>query len=293
MRSMTGQGHGEFSNASFRATVEVASVNRKQFEAILHIPKELDVLEAQLRELVSKSASRGRITLSVALTQMNGSSIGTPTINKTKLKGYLTEIQAIAQELGISNQVGMDTLLRLPGVMDAPDNPEALQEVWPTVQSAAEQALTAFVGMREREGSVLAMDLQARVETMRDSVSAIRQIAPGVVQRYREQLLEKIRALGATSVTHDDERLLKEIVIYTDRTDVSEELARLESHFIQFRDCLLSREPVGRTLDFLAQEMNREINTIGSKANDSAISKNVVALKTELERFREQAQNVE
>jgi len=150
-----------------------------------------------------------------------------------------------------------------------------------------------MVAMREREGAHLKQDLTERITIMRKAVREIQKHAPSVAKRYREQLIERIKTAGLEAPGVDDERLMKEIVYFADRTDISEELTRLQSHFKQFDDCLKTREPVGRMLDFLAQEMNREANTIGSKANDSLISREVVTLKAELEKFREQAQNVE
>ena len=147
--------------------------------------------------------------------------------------------------------------------------------------------------MREREGIHLSRDLARRVTIMRTAAGRIQKQAPQVAQRYREQLLGRIKTAGLDAPAGEDDRLLKEVVYFADRSDITEEVTRLESHFQQFDDCLKSKEPVGRTLDFLAQEMNREINTIGSKANDSLISREVVTLKAELEKFREQAQNVE
>jgi len=154
-------------------------------------------------------------------------------------------------------------------------------------------ALAALVKMREREGAHLAEDLTARISIMWESVEKIQKQSPQTAENYRKQLHERIKNAGLENIAPDDERLLKEIVLFADRSDISEELTRLQSHFKQFEDCRKSKEPVGRTLDFLAQEMNREINTIGSKANDAVISREVVTLKTELERFREQVQNVE
>jgi uncharacterized protein (TIGR00255 family) len=161
------------------------------------------------------------------------------------------------------------------------------------VEKALKKALRGMVTMREREGAHLRDDLSMRIAAMRKSVSEIQQHAPGVSARYREQLIERIKSAGLEAPGTDDERLLKEIVYFADRSDITEELTRLQSHFQQFDDCRKSKEPVGRMLDFLAQEMNREVNTIGSKANDSLISREVVKVKAELEKFREQAQNVE
>jgi uncharacterized protein (TIGR00255 family) len=147
--------------------------------------------------------------------------------------------------------------------------------------------------MREREGSWLAKDLTTRAARMRVGVGRVKRLAPRSAERYREQLLARIKAAGLDSPAFNEDRLVKEVFLFADRSDISEELTRLESHFQQFNDCVKSKEPVGRTLDFLAQEMNREVNTLGSKANDSDISREVVLLKAELEKFREQVQNVE
>ena len=174
------------------------------------------------------------------------------------------------------------------------ESPPAEAEVfWPGVRSALDEALTRLVRMREREGAHLARDLKRRVAALRRLVIQVQRLAPGVARRYQEQLCERLRQAGVAGLVADDERLLKEVAIFADRSDVSEELTRLHSHFRQFDDCLGSDEPVGRTLDFLAQEINREVNTIGSKANDGAIAGAVVALKAELEKFREQVQNIE
>src|SRR5207247_8470966 len=164
---------------------------------------------------------------------------------------------------------------------------------WPVVQTVLRKALEALLMMREPEGRHLAQDLAGRIAIMRRSVAQIRKHAPGVAKRYRQQLLQRIKSAGLEAPGDEDDRLLKEVVYFADRSDISEELTRLQSHFQQFDDCRKSKEPVGRMLDFLAQEMNREANTIGSKANDSLISREVVTLKAELEKFREQAQNVE
>ena len=164
------------------------------------------------------------------------------------------------------------------------------EDFWPAVEKALTKALAALVKMREREGAHLAQDLVKRIAVMRKATAQIQRHAPQVAERYRQQLIERIRSAGLEAPGVEDERLLREVVYFADRSDIAEELTRLQSHFKQFDDCVKSKEPVGRVLDFLAQEMNREVNTIGSKANDSLISRAVVTLKAELERFREQAQ---
>jgi len=178
-------------------------------------------------------------------------------------------------------------------VLQTPEELAGEEEFWPAVQKALRQALSRMVQMREREGAHLAADLAKRVAVMQRAAARIAKQAPTVAERYRRQLVERIKSAGLEAPGVEDERLLKEVVLFADRSDISEELTRLQSHFQQFEDGRRSQEPVGRMLDFLAQEMNREINTIGSKANDSLISREVVTLKAELEKFREQAQNVE
>jgi uncharacterized protein (TIGR00255 family) len=208
-------------------------------------------------------------------------------------KSYATELARLAKSLKISGEVSLDQILRAPGVFQSDEELVDAENIWPAVEKALKPALASLVKMREREGAHLAEDLTARIGIMRESVGKIQKQAPQTAENYRQSLLERIKNAGIENIAPDDERLLKEIVLFADRSDISEELTRLQSHFKQFEDCRKSKEPVGRTLDFLAQEMNREINTIGSKANDAIISREVVTLKTELERFREQVQNVE
>jgi uncharacterized protein (TIGR00255 family) len=202
-------------------------------------------------------------------------------------------LRQLAKTLHIKDDLSLDHLVRAPGVLETADEVGDAETFWPAVNKALQLALAMLVKMRTREGNNLKRDLSDRISTMRKAVTRVRKEAPLVQQRYREQLIERIKSAGLEDLKIDEERLLKEVVFFADRSDISEELTRLNSHFQQYDDCQKSAEPVGRTLDFLAQEMNREINTIGSKANDSLISREVVVLKAELEKFREQAQNVE
>jgi len=208
-------------------------------------------------------------------------------------KAYAQELRKLAKNLKLSGDLTLDQLLRAPGVFQTDEELAEADAMWPAVEKALVTALAALIKMRLREGAHLAQDLAARVQVMSQSAARIQKQAPQSAERYRQQLTERIKSAGLSAPAADDERLLREVVLFADRSDITEELTRLQSHFQQFDDCRKSAEPVGRTLDFLAQEMNREINTIGSKANDSLISREVVTLKAELERFREQAQNVE
>jgi len=293
MKSMTGYGRGECAQDGFKVTVELSSVNRKQTEISVYLPRELEALESRVRDEVNRQISRGRLTVKVLLHAADGNWQGRIRLNAPRAKAYARELSRLAKELKLSGPVTLDVLIRAPGVLQTDDEIADDEAFWPAVEKALRKGLAALVRMREREGAHLSKDLQKRMGIIRKSVERVQKQAPEVLKRYQEQLRERVRNAGLEMPAVDDERLLKEIVYFTDRSDISEEVTRLQSHFQQFEDCVKSKEPIGRTLDFLTQEMNREVNTVGSKANDSLISREVVVLKAELEKFREQAQNVE
>jgi uncharacterized protein (TIGR00255 family) len=293
MKSMTGYGWGDAARDGFKVTVELSSVNRKQSEISINLPRELEVLEAQIRDEVNKRVARGRVTARITLHAGEKTEAGTVRINTARAAAYTDQLRALASELKLSGDVTLDHLLRVPGVLETDEDVPDAEDFWPSVEKALKQALEMMVAMREKEGANLLTDLVKRIDTMRESARTVQTRSPEVQARYREQLMERIQSAGLEAVKIEEERILKEVIFFADRSDISEEITRLQSHFQQFDDCVNSKEPVGRTLDFLAQEMNREINTIGSKANDAQISREVVVLKTELEKFREQAQNVE
>ena len=293
MKSMTGYGWGECARDGFKVTVELSSVNRKQSEISVNLPRELEVLEAQIRDVVNHRIARGRVTARVALHAIEGKDAARAHLNKGLARAYAHELGRLAKELKLDGTVSLDLLVRAPGVLQSNEEMADAEDFWPAVSEALKQAVGMMVKMREREGAHLQKDVVQRIATMRKSVARVQKHAPAVQKRYRKQLVERIEAAGIDPAQMDEERLLREIVYFADRSDITEELTRLSSHFQQFDEYVNSNEPIGRTLDFLAQEMNREINTIGSKANDSAISREVVVLKTELEKFREQVQNVE
>ena len=293
MKSMTGSGWGDAVQNGFKVTVELSSVNRKQSEISINLPRELEVLEAQIRDEINRRVARGRVTARVTLHAGEKKDGGSVRINAALAQAYAKRLRDLARELKLAGDVTLDHLLRAPGVLESDDDVPDAEDFWPTVEKALKQALEMMVAMREKEGTHLRRDLVRRIDSMRKSAIKVQKRAPQVQVRYRQQLMERIQGAGIEAQKIEEERVLKEIIFFADRSDISEEITRLQSHFKQFDDCVNSREPVGRTLDFLAQEMNREINTIGSKANDAMISREVVVLKTELEKFREQAQNVE
>lgn len=290
---MTGHGRGECARDGFNVTVELSSVNRKQAEISVNLPRELEMLEPRIRETILEKVSRGRVTTRVTVHAGDGKASARMHLNVSLAKAFAHELGKLAKELKLPGPVTLDQLVRAPGVFQTDEQLAGTEDLWPAVGKALNAALSSLVTMREREGSHLAKDLAGRIGVMRKCVERVAKQAPKSAERYRQQLIERIQSAGLPPPMADDERLLKEVVFFADRSDISEELTRLQSHFKQFEDCARSKEPVGRTLDFLAQEMNREINTIGSKANDALISGEVVTLKAELERFREQAMNVE
>lgn len=290
---MTGYGRGDSSQDGFKITVELSSVNRKQSEISVNLPREMEMLEAQIRDTINRFIARGRLNVRVALHSGESKLSARMHLNVPLAKAYARELNRLSKQLRLPGPVTLDQLARAPGVFQTDEQIVEEEDFGPAVDRALKDALRQMVAMREREGGHLKTDLVKRIAAMRKAAAQIRKHAPSVAQHYRDQLIDRIKNAGLETPDPNDERLLKEVVYFADRSDITEELTRLESHFQQFDDCLKSKDPVGRTLDFLAQEMNREVNTIGSKANNSLISREVVKLKAELERFREQAQNVE
>lgn len=290
---MTGYGRGEHTQEGYKISAEVSTVNRRQAEINVYLPRELEALDARVRGEINRRVARGRVTARVTLHAGESALAGQAQVNAALAKAYARELKKLAAELKISADLTLDTLVRAPGVFQADTALADADHFWPGIEKSIHAALDSCVKMRTREGTHLLKDLKARINTMRKAVTKIQKEAPAMVERYREQLRERIKNAGLPLPPDEDERLQKEIIYFADRSDISEELTRLQSHFQQFDDCAKSEDPVGRTLDFLAQEMNREVNTVGSKASDSVIAREVVMLKTELEKFREQVQNVE
>ena len=293
MKSMTGYGRGDSSAKGVQLEVEISSVNRRQVEVAVSLPNELDSLEADLRKIVLASVARGRVSGRVTLQRPSGKANRSILINEAQSEAYKKALAKLADGMGLRDDLSLETILRLPGVMEVGEDEVDPVAMLPTLKRALGQALGQLQDMRSKEGANLERDLAKRLASLRRITKRVAKRAPKVVEHHRTRLLERLAKADIDVADADDERFLREVVYFTDRSDISEELTRLESHFDQVDGCLISNEPVGRKLDFLAQEMFREVNTIGSKANDSEISQEVVTLKTELEKIREQVQNVE
>ncbi len=289
---MTGHGRGECVRDGCQIAVELSAVNRKQLELAINLPRELETLEPKVREILTKKVSRGRLTIRVSLQAADDATTQVQ-LNTALARAYTNEFRRLAEELGLTGDVTLDTLLRAPGVVQSNGTSVDADAFWPSLERALKAAVKGFAEMRAQEGSHLAKDLHARIKAIAKAVGRIERQAPKVVERYRKNLADRVAEMCGEAVAVDEDRLAREVAYFADRCDISEEITRLKSHFEQFEGFVKSAQPVGRTLDFLSQEMNREINTIGSKANDATISKEVVAVKAELEKFREQVQNVE
>ena len=287
---MTGYGRGTATLDGRQIAVELSSVNRKQAEINLSLPRALLELEPRVRDEINARISRGRLTVVVGLHHKSGSRESV--FNLTAAKAYRKQLDALRKELKLAGEITLDHVLRGPGVIDSDDIEIDSDDAWPALGKALKAALEQFVKMRQQEGDALAADLRKRTLAIQKNVKTISVLAPKVMEHHRGLLLERAAKAGL-EIEASDERLLKEIVFFADRSDISEEVTRLRSHLDQFFTQLGKDEPVGRTLDFLLQEMFRETNTIGNKANFLAISQIVVGMKTELEKLREQVQNIE
>ncbi|MEI8351015.1 MAG: YicC/YloC family endoribonuclease [bacterium] len=292
LRSMTGYGRGEASARGIRVEVEVNSVNRKQFEVRLNLPRALISLESRMVELIQGSVSRGQVTGGVTVHAADSLKRKSFKIDTVLAAAYITELRRTAKTLKLNDTLSASLLLELPGVVTHSGAEEDADYVWPVLEKALKSAIRQLVAMRSREGAVLGEDLNRRVATLDSHLSTVRTLAPDVTTRYRETLVKRLGQAGLALDLHDP-ILVRELTVFADRSDITEEITRLESHLQQARGLMKSAEPAGRTLDFLAQEMFREINTIGSKANEVQITRQVIEFKTELERIREQVQNIE
>ena len=291
MRSMTGYGRGETDYGGTKFSVELNSVNRKQSDIVVNLPRDLTELEPRIRQTINENISRGRTN--VVVSYHNGSSGPRKLALDVDLaRSYHDAMRTLQKELNAPGEITISAILQAPGVMRAPEEAFDSIATWPAIERALRAALVELIKMREHEGKHLAKDLIRRLKAMRKQIKEIRSLHPDVVKKYRAALLERIQKAGLPIPT-DDERLVKEISFFADRSDVSEELTRIESHLAQFAHHLRRHEPVGRTLEFITQEIFRELNTLGAKANDAGISQRVVVCKAELEKIREQIQNLE
>lgn len=289
---MTGFGRGESrSDDVGRIIVEMKAVNHRFSEVVFRMPRQFSQLEEQARKTVQSRVARGRVEVFVsweAAAKAKGVKV-----DKELAMAYHNSLKELGQEIGSKSELSLDTLARLPDVLKVEEGEVSAEDLGPVFDEAVTAAVESLIAMREREGAAQAADLHARVSKLEALSQGIASRAPQVVDEYKSRLARRLDELLPAGNTVDPQRLAQEVAIFADRSDVAEELQRLSSHLDQFRATLAGGESIGRKLDFLVQEIGREFNTIGSKANDVSITNQVVEAKSELEKIREQVQNIE
>ena len=291
IRSMTGYGRGQQLLHGRSITVEIRSVNHRYFEFSCRTPRGCAFLEDRLKRTLQQAISRGKVEVSLTL-QTVESRGGAVAVDHALAGQYLTALRALAAEYGLTDDLTLSTVARLPDLFTVCRGEEDEEELAADVLSVLQEALDRFVAMREAEGERLRADVLSRLFTLEEHLAFVEERSPQTVAEYRARLTAKLNELLGGAVA-DEARILTEAAIVADRLAVDEETVRLHSHIAQLRGILDCAEPVGRKLDFLVQEMNRETNTIGSKCSDAAIAGHVVEMKSEIEKIREQIQNIE
>lgn len=298
VKSMTGFGRGTFEEENFSVTVEIKSVNHRYNEIAIRLPHFLNPLEDKIRKTILASISRGRVDVFVTARYTATGAVNV-SVDKPLALAYHTALLEVGDAIGItspniSDQAEILYLARCPDVITAKEGLFDCDGYWPKIKQAVDQAVGALVSMREAEGKNIVGDFYKRLDLIEQHVLAIEKRSPLAVAEYQAKLTERLDALLADKkISADPDRVLQEVAIFADRVSITEEIVRLKSHIRQFRLILESAQPVGRKLDFLVQEFNREANTIGSKANDFELAKTVVEVKAEIEKIREQIQNIE
>ena len=289
---MTGHGRAELAAAGVKVAVELRAVNHRQFEARLDLPPALTAIEDDVRTRLHERIARGYVTCRVQLDASAEIRRDGCRVDYDLAAAFVGRLRQAGRKLGLKDDLTVSALLSMPGFLTSADVPAKPDKLGPQVLKCLDQALKALLAMRAVEGRELGRDIQARLRVLDGIVDWIAGRAPEVADIYRQALQARLQKAGVP-LSQGDDRLIREVALFADRSDITEEATRLRSHLKQARAHLASATPVGRTLDFLLQEMFREINTIGSKANDVDISRMVVKAKAELERIREQVQNVE
>lgn len=293
IKSMTGFGRCRTVLHGREISVEIKSVNHRFFEFSCRTPKGYGFLDDKLKALVNSRVSRGKIDMFVTV----GTAEDTPAevkINHSLVSGYINAMKEISETYGIENDVTVTAISRFPDVYTVSKAPENEEEITADVLEAANSAIDGFIAMREAEGEKMKADILGRAEVILATVDEIDERSPQTVEEYEERLLDRInRTLQDYNINIDEQRVLTEVAVFADKVAVAEETVRLRSHFAQLSKIMESQTPIGREIDFIIQEMNREANTIGSKVQDAEIAHKVVKIKSEIEKMREQIQNIE
>ena len=292
IKSMTGYGRCEEVVDQKKISVEIKSVNHRYFDANIRVPRRYAFLEDLIRKTLSMRVSRGKIDVFVDVESMGGGEKAV-SLNESVAQNYLDVLEEMSQKFGLKNDVTVCQLSRFSDVFRTEYVAEDENALWLDVKVVLEKAIDSFVAMREREGERMKADVLSKADGLIAYIEKIEELSPASVEAYRQKLTDRIREMLGAETMIDEGRILTEAAIYADKIAVAEETVRLRSHIKEVHTILDLDEPVGRKLDFLMQEFNREANTIGSKANDMAIAKCTVNLKSEIEKMREQVQNIE
>ena len=291
IKSMTGFGRSTYENEGREYIIEIKSVNNRFTDINIKMPRNLNYLEEKIRKQILSNISRGKVEVSIQLN--NNSDLGKKiNLNTDIAKKYVEELKKLSEETNIIDTINIMDVARFPDVLNIRIDEEAEEVIEKELFTALDSAIDSFLDMRQKEGSKIKVDLENRIEVIKQKIEQISSISAGLVDEYVVKLETRIKELLKTDVV-DQTRLAQEVVIYSDKCSVEEEITRLKSHISQFLNLLNENIAIGKKLDFLIQEMNRETNTIGSKANNLEITNFVVDIKTELENIREQIQNIE
>lgn len=291
VKSMTGYGRCEETVGGRRITVELKSVNHKYFEFSPRVTRGYGFLEDKLKTYVQSRVARGKIDLFLSIETLEDADV-IVSVNHSLAAGYIAALREITERYKLPDTVTVNSLSRYSDIFSVHKAPEDEEAIWAAVKTVLEKAVDAFIAMRETEGRRLYDDVMSRAAVILELVGKIEARSPETVKEYRERLEAKLREV-LSDTTIDEQRILTEAAIFADKVAVAEETVRLRSHFEQLKALLNAEEPSGRKMDFLVQEMNREANTIGSKANDVDMARIVVDIKSEIEKIREQIQNIE
>ena len=291
IKSMTGFGAGDAETADFKVHIEVKAVNQRFLETNYHMPYSMNMFENQLTKKIKEYASRGKLDINIRFQDLRDKAV-TVKVDKGLVAAYGQALQEISSQLELSAPVTAAQIASYPDVLKLNEENADLEAAQPVLMQAMAQALESFVAMREAEGQNIQRDLLARIATLENFVGELEKLAPEIVATYRQRLENLLKEYLAKEDI-EESRLIQEVALFTDKVNYTEETVRLRSHFDQFRQIITAGEPVGRKLDFLIQEMNREINTVASKANSAWAAQFVVDVKSEIEKIREQIQNIE
>ena len=291
IKSMTGFGRAVKEFEDYIITVEIKSVNHRYFEFSSRIPRQYGFLDEKLKSYVNSRVSRGKIELYLTVETLNNEA-SEVVVNTSLANAYVRALRQLEVDYELNCDFGAASIARFPEVISVRKAEEDEDKIWQYVKEACDEALDKFIEMRETEGEKLKNDIENRSKIILDNVTFIEERSPETVKEYNDKLVERVHELiGDASL--DEARIIQEVAIFADKVAVAEETVRLRSHIAQLTDFITSDEPVGRKMDFLVQEINREANTIGSKANDVSIARRVVDIKAEVEKIREQIQNIE